>query len=98
SRQLRPRLEPPVHQAPRGQVERVLRPRIRELQPRDLAKAALRLRELGHAAPRASAVARWTMRTADPDRSARPLRCIRHPGSAVTRTAAAAAPAGLGSA
>ena len=65
-------------------VERRLGVRVAELPARDLAEARRRLRELGHRTPRASALARCTTRTGDPTFSARPRRCIRHPGSAVT--------------
>src|SRR5262249_57452481 len=97
-RQCGPGLEPVLHQPPGGAIERSLRVHVRELEPRDLAEARGRLREICHSRPRARTLARCATGTPLPAPSARPRRWRRQPGSAVTRPSALAAPAGLSSA
>src|SRR6185503_18000418 len=103
-RKLAPRLETVPAQPCSREVDGALDAGVRQLRASDLAEAPLRLHELrrrascAHAGappagmPRASAVARWTT-CSSPTLRARPRRCIRQPGSAVTRASAPTAPA-----
>ena len=95
-----PGMQPFVHEPARREIERCADALIGELQPRDLPEgAALGPRDAAHASiPLASAVARWTTRTPRRSCSARPRRCMRQPGSAVTSASASAAPASFSSA
>ena len=92
--ELAPGLEP-VRAQPLGRdVDRALHARVGELRARDLAEALARgWRELAHAAPRrAPARSRGGRPRGPPVRAARPRRCIRQPGSAVTSASAPTAP------
>ncbi len=95
----RPRLQPLRPHARGGRVERGLARGVGERVPSDGAETGGRLSEPAHAAtPRARAVARCTTRGPAPTRSARPRRCTRQPGSAVTIASAPAAEPSLSSA